>query len=162
MRGLPGLLLTQQQVYLLEDSQDDEHLVEEVNNEKYLGDIISKDGKHSKNINFHAFLSPPPPPPSVCINIKRWHFYLFQDPLRIWCKLAVQCTQLPEFTHFCIFDWILPYWSQMMKFCRIFAINFSKRKFGKKNETYKKVGFWMNGAEKKNLHQKYLKSFLSC
>ena len=34
----------------LEDVQEDEHIVEDVSDEKYLGDIISKDGKNSKNI----------------------------------------------------------------------------------------------------------------
>ena len=33
-----------------QDVQEDEHVVEEVSDEKYLGDIISKDGKNSKNI----------------------------------------------------------------------------------------------------------------
>ena len=34
----------------LEDTQDNEHLIEEVSEERYLGDIISKDGKNTKNI----------------------------------------------------------------------------------------------------------------
>ena len=34
----------------LEDVQEDEHIVEDVTDEKYLGDIISKNGKNIKNI----------------------------------------------------------------------------------------------------------------
>ena len=35
----------------LEDVENDEQLVEGVAEERYLGDIISKDGKNAKNIN---------------------------------------------------------------------------------------------------------------
>ena len=34
----------------LKDIQDNEHLIQEVSEERYLGDIISKDGKNNKNI----------------------------------------------------------------------------------------------------------------
>ena len=34
----------------LEDTQENEHIVEAVSDEKYLGDIISKDGRNTKNI----------------------------------------------------------------------------------------------------------------
>ena len=61
-RSCPDLYLDEWKIKLveeteaitLEDIQDSEHIVEEVTDDKYLGDIISKDGKNSRNIKARA------------------------------------------------------------------------------------------------------------